>query len=172
MPSSASCLRPPLHRPAARLRCASAAGAVGCRDLRNLLVYWLAEEFAELGEHASAGHLPTWSHTRVLFMIYGWATGRASGQRGAKLLMTAVAGALGALMFLQGTDRSPALIEVRPRRSEMVIGPPVGQSSPAPAAAHESPLRDEVLPIPPGEGRMTRRVQGDRPQATDLTRVR
>jgi hypothetical protein len=31
----------------------------------TLLVYWLAEEFAELGEHASAGHLPTWSHTRA-----------------------------------------------------------------------------------------------------------
>jgi hypothetical protein len=34
-------------------------------------------------------------------MIYGWAAGRASGQRGvAMLLMTAVAGALGALMIL------------------------------------------------------------------------
>ena len=29
----------------------------------TLLVYWLAEEYAEVLEHASAGHLPTW--TRV-----------------------------------------------------------------------------------------------------------
>jgi hypothetical protein len=26
----------------------------------TLVVYWLAEEYAALGEHASAGHLPTW----------------------------------------------------------------------------------------------------------------
>jgi hypothetical protein len=26
----------------------------------TLLVYWLAEEYAQIGEHASAGHLPTW----------------------------------------------------------------------------------------------------------------
>ena len=32
----------------------------------TLLVYWLAEEYAELVEHASAGHLPTWAHTRTL----------------------------------------------------------------------------------------------------------
>ena len=31
----------------------------------TLLVYWLAEEYAELGEHASAGHLPTWPHIRA-----------------------------------------------------------------------------------------------------------
>ena len=31
----------------------------------TLLVYWLAEEYAELGEHATAGHLPTWSKTRA-----------------------------------------------------------------------------------------------------------
>jgi hypothetical protein len=31
----------------------------------TLLVYWLAEEYAELGEHATAGHLPTWSQTRA-----------------------------------------------------------------------------------------------------------
>jgi hypothetical protein len=109
----------------------------------TLLVYWLAEEYAELGEHASAGHLPTWPHIRtalaakwpmvsasyvpvlallgarlfgasptaaaytglvvtlLLLMIYGWAAGRASGLRGvALLLMTAAAGALGALMIL------------------------------------------------------------------------
>jgi hypothetical protein len=31
----------------------------------TLLVYWLAEEYAEVGEHASAGHLPTWPHIRA-----------------------------------------------------------------------------------------------------------
>jgi hypothetical protein len=31
----------------------------------TLLVYWLAEEYAELGEHATAGRLPTWSQTRA-----------------------------------------------------------------------------------------------------------
>ena len=31
----------------------------------TLLVYWLAEEYAEIGEHASKGHLPTWAHTRA-----------------------------------------------------------------------------------------------------------
>jgi hypothetical protein len=28
------------------------------------MVYWLSEQYAELVEHASAGHLPTWSHAR------------------------------------------------------------------------------------------------------------
>jgi hypothetical protein len=31
----------------------------------TLVVYWLAEEYAELGEHAIAGHLPTWAHVRT-----------------------------------------------------------------------------------------------------------
>jgi hypothetical protein len=31
----------------------------------TLLVYWVAEEYAEIGEHASKGHLPTWAHTRA-----------------------------------------------------------------------------------------------------------
>jgi len=30
----------------------------------TLVVYWLAEEYAGLVEHASAGHLPTWAHIR------------------------------------------------------------------------------------------------------------
>lgn len=30
----------------------------------TLLVYWLAEEYAQLVEHASAGHLPNWPHVR------------------------------------------------------------------------------------------------------------
>ncbi|SOD73202.1 hypothetical protein SAMN05892883_2493 [Jatrophihabitans sp. GAS493] len=28
----------------------------------TLIVYWLAEEYAQLGEHISGGHLPTWHH--------------------------------------------------------------------------------------------------------------
>jgi hypothetical protein len=109
----------------------------------TLLVYWLAEEYAELGEHATAGHLPTWGRTRAdlaakwpmvsasylplltllgarllgaspstaayvglavtvaLLMIYGWAAGSASGLSAAgRLLLTAAAGTLGALMIL------------------------------------------------------------------------
>ena len=31
----------------------------------TLLVYWLAEEYAEVGELASAGRRPTWSHIRA-----------------------------------------------------------------------------------------------------------
>jgi hypothetical protein len=31
----------------------------------TLLVYWVAEEYAEIGEHASKGHLPTWARTRA-----------------------------------------------------------------------------------------------------------
>ncbi len=31
----------------------------------TLLVYWVAEEYGGLVEHASAGHLPTWAHTRA-----------------------------------------------------------------------------------------------------------
>jgi len=34
----------------------------------TLLVYWLAEEYAELLEHAHAGHLPTWTRTRSLLV--------------------------------------------------------------------------------------------------------
>lgn len=34
----------------------------------TLLVYWLAEEYAALVEHTSAGHLPTWTRTRSLLL--------------------------------------------------------------------------------------------------------
>ena len=30
----------------------------------TLIVYWVAEEYAALVEHASAGHMPTWAHIR------------------------------------------------------------------------------------------------------------
>jgi len=34
--------------------------------LVTLLVYWIAEQYAELlGEHAEHGHLPTWPHIRA-----------------------------------------------------------------------------------------------------------
>ena len=35
----------------------------------TLLVYWLAEEYAQLGEHASAGHLPTWPSIRSALAV-------------------------------------------------------------------------------------------------------
>jgi hypothetical protein len=31
----------------------------------TVFVYWLAEQYAELVEHAGAGHLPTWPHIRA-----------------------------------------------------------------------------------------------------------
>jgi hypothetical protein len=31
----------------------------------TLVVYWLAEEYTGLVEHASAGQLPSWAHTRA-----------------------------------------------------------------------------------------------------------
>jgi hypothetical protein len=30
----------------------------------TLVVYWVAEEYAEIGAHASAGRLPSWAHAR------------------------------------------------------------------------------------------------------------
>jgi hypothetical protein len=35
----------------------------------TLVVYWLAEEYAQLGEHASAGHLPTWPSIRSALAV-------------------------------------------------------------------------------------------------------
>ncbi|MCW2522060.1 MAG: hypothetical protein JWO63_395 [Frankiales bacterium] len=35
----------------------------------TLVVYWLAEEYARLGEHASAGHLPTWPSIRSALAV-------------------------------------------------------------------------------------------------------
>lgn len=34
----------------------------------TLVVYWLAEEYAELLEHAHSGHLPTWTRTRSMLL--------------------------------------------------------------------------------------------------------
>jgi hypothetical protein len=111
--------------------------------LVTLVVYWLAEEYAEFGAAASSGRLPSrqivwttlkakWSMvtasyipvvamliTRafgattsqaayvglaaaaVMLMIFGGVAARASGMRGLPLLiMTLIAGGLGALMVL------------------------------------------------------------------------
>ncbi len=35
----------------------------------TLVVYWLAEEYAQLGEHAGAGHLPTWPQVRSALAV-------------------------------------------------------------------------------------------------------
>jgi hypothetical protein len=48
---------------------ASAGGRLRTAQLEvavfvTLVAYWLAEEYAQLGEHVSAGHLPTWPHIR------------------------------------------------------------------------------------------------------------
>jgi hypothetical protein len=43
----------------------------------TLLVYWLAEQYAEIGEHASAGHLPTWPDIRTA-LAARWAMVSAS----------------------------------------------------------------------------------------------
>jgi hypothetical protein len=78
-------LPPVIHGSAARRRSAGIYGTIvasavlvaGGGHLRTvplavavfvtLLVYWAAEGYAELlGEHAHAGHLPTWSHVRAL----------------------------------------------------------------------------------------------------------
>jgi hypothetical protein len=48
---------------------ASAGGQLSTAALEfavlvTLVVYWLAEEYAQVSERANAGHLPTWSHVR------------------------------------------------------------------------------------------------------------
>jgi hypothetical protein len=69
---------PRVVRPAAGiygLIVAASVIAVAGTDMRSLplalavvvtlIIYWLAEEYAGLVEHASAGHLPTWAHIRA-----------------------------------------------------------------------------------------------------------
>ncbi|MGX7681380.1 hypothetical protein ACSMXN_21040 [Jatrophihabitans sp. DSM 45814] len=58
----------------------------------TLLVYWLAEEYAEVGEHASAGHLPSWPQIRS-GLAHKWPMVSASY---VPLLALAVARLLGA----------------------------------------------------------------------------
>ena len=109
----------------------------------TLAVYWMAEEYAQIVERASGGHLPTWRRVReglaakwpmvsasyvpllalegsrllgaapptaaylalgvtvIVLTAHGLVAGRASGLRGASLvLMTSAAGSLGLLMIL------------------------------------------------------------------------
>jgi hypothetical protein len=58
----------------------------------TLIVYWLAEEYAGLVEHASAGHLPTWAHTRAA-MRAKWPIVSASYIPIATLLLARLLGA-------------------------------------------------------------------------------
>ena len=88
----------------------------------TLLVYWIAEEYAEvLGEQAAGGRLPSRASIRaallstwpmvtasylpllavVLLTVHGWLAGRAAQLQGWKLLLaTSVAAALGLVMIL------------------------------------------------------------------------
>jgi len=90
----------------------------------TLLVYWIAEEYAEvLGEHTAAGRLPsrasiqgglaaTWpmvsasyapllAVVMVLLTTHGWLAGRAAQLQGRKLLVaTSIAAGLGLVMIL------------------------------------------------------------------------
>jgi hypothetical protein len=58
----------------------------------TLIVYWLAEEYAQLVEHARAGHLPTWSHIRSA-LATKWPMVSASYIPLLALLVARVAGA-------------------------------------------------------------------------------
>ncbi len=58
----------------------------------TLIVYWLAEEYAEIGEHASAGRLPSWTHVRSA-LAAKWPMVSASYIPLAVLLVTRAAGA-------------------------------------------------------------------------------
>ena len=61
--------------------------------LITLVVYWLAEQYAEiLGEHAVAGHLPTWGYIRAA-LAGSWPMVSASFAPLAALLLARLAGA-------------------------------------------------------------------------------
>ena len=71
----------------------------------TLLVYWLAEEYSELIEHASSGHLPTWTRARSL-LLAKWPMVSASYLPLAILVVTRLLGATtstAALFALIGT---------------------------------------------------------------------
>src|SRR5215471_12580180 len=89
----------------------------------TLLVYWIAEEYAEvLGEHTAGGRLPSWAYIQgslvsswpmvsasylpllvvaiVLLTLHGWLAGRAAQLQGRKLVIaTSIAAALGLVMI-------------------------------------------------------------------------
>ena len=58
----------------------------------TLLVYWLSEQYAELGEHVSGGHLPSWAHTRAA-LLKKWPMVTASYIPLATLLVARLLGA-------------------------------------------------------------------------------
>ena len=82
----------------------------------TLLVYWIAEEYAEvLGEQAAGGRLPGWAYIQqaleaanvglavafALLAFHGWRAGLAAQLRGWQLLAAcSVAAALGLIMIL------------------------------------------------------------------------
>ena len=61
--------------------------------LITLLVYWVAEEYAELlGEQVTGGHLPTWAYIRAA-LAHTWPMVSASYLPLLALVLTRVAGA-------------------------------------------------------------------------------
>ena len=77
----------------------------------TLLVYWLAEEYAELGEHASAGHLPTWAHVRAA-LAAKWPLVSASYIPLLALLIARVLGATPSSAALVGLSVTVVLLMV------------------------------------------------------------
>ena len=94
----------------------------------TLLVYWLAEEYAELLEHASSGHLPTWRRTRSM-LLAKWPMVSASY---VPLIVLVVARLLGtttstaALFALIGTVMLLMVSAWRAGRSAGLTGVPLG----------------------------------------------
>jgi hypothetical protein len=67
--------------------------ALGLSVLVTLVVYWLAEQYAEiLGEHAAGGHLPTWAYIKDALRS-SWPIVSASFVPLVALAVAAVAGA-------------------------------------------------------------------------------
>ena len=94
----------------------------------TLLVYWLAEEYAELLEHASAGHLPTWTRTRSL-LLAKWPMVSASYLPLIILVVTRILGATtstAALFALIGTVMLLMVSAWRAGRSAGLTGVALG----------------------------------------------
>ena len=67
--------------------------ALALSVLVTLVVYWVAEEYAEvLGRQASGGHVPTWAHTRI-GLAGSWPIVSASFAPLAALVVARLAGA-------------------------------------------------------------------------------
>ena len=94
----------------------------------TLLVYWLAEEYAELVEHTSAGHLPTWTRTRSL-LVAKWPMVSASYIPLIILVATRLLGATtstAALFALIGTVLLLIIYAWRAGRSARLTGAALG----------------------------------------------